>query len=340
MRRKTELLCYFCIAFFLGVYFLLISYKDTTSKDNISIKKNSLNVATVQTYDSSKKLVTMPFSKVPEKVIINRINGAETLMALGVENRIIAINMQNTDWGKPYDDRYIDKGKDLEKITYRDLTKEEAILLNPDCIIGWYSTFMDKRLGTTGFWNSRQVSTYIQSTSNMVKPQAGVRDECKFIEDMGLIFHSEEKAKILIDAIWEKIRYIQEKTKESYHPVVMVIEFSGNGLITYGYEWLVGDMIRQLGGSIPCKSGQISYEELIEINPDVIFVVYFNSDLESVMSQYFSNPAFASLRATQNLRVVPLRLDYMYTTGVRTINGLKMLAKGMYPGSQGLDDEI
>lgn len=151
------------------------------------------------------------FSKIPERVIINRLNGAETLMALGAADRIIAVNMQNTDWGKPYDDRYMEQGKALEKITYRNLTKEEAVLLNPDCIIGWYSTFTDKRLGTTDFWNARQVATYIQATSNMVKPGAGVEDECRFITDMGLIFHAESQAKLLTDEIWKEIEDVQEK---------------------------------------------------------------------------------------------------------------------------------
>ena len=205
-------------------------------------------VTEVRTYDSLKKPVTVSFSKIPERVIINRLNGAETLMALGAADRIIAVNMQNTDWGKPYDDRYMEQGKALEKITYRNLTKEEAVLLNPDCIIGWYSTFTDKRLGTTDFWNARQVATYIQATSNMVKPGAGVEDECRFITDMGLIFHAESQAKLLTDEIWKEIEDVQEKTRHSHHPSVMVVEFSGGGLDVYGYEWLVGDMVRRLGG--------------------------------------------------------------------------------------------
>lgn len=168
-------------------------------------------VTKVRTYDSLKRPVTVSFSKIPERVIINRLNGAETLMALGAADRIIAVNMQNTDWGKPYDDRYMEQGKALEKITYRNLTKEEAVLLNPDCIIGWYSTFTDKRLGTTDFWNARQVATYIQATSNMVKPGAGVEDECRFITDMGLIFHAESQAKLLTDEIWKEIEDVQEK---------------------------------------------------------------------------------------------------------------------------------
>lgn len=211
-------------------------------------------VTEVRTYDSLKKPVTVSFSKIPERVIINRLNGAETLMALGAADRIIAVNMQNTDWGKPYDDRYMEQGKALEKITYRNLTKEEAVLLNPDCIIGWYSTFADKRLGTTDFWNARQVATYIQATSNMVKPGAGVEDECRFITDMGLIFHAESQAKLLTDEIWKEIEDVQEKTRYSHHPSVMVVEFSGGGLDVYGYEWLVGDMVRRLGGFIPCET--------------------------------------------------------------------------------------
>lgn len=233
-------------------------------------------------------------------------------MALGAADRIIAVNMQNTDWGKPYDDRYMEQGKALEKITYRNLTKEEAVLLNPDCIIGWYSTFTDKRLGTTDFWNARQVATYIQATSNMVKPGAGVEDECRFITDMGLIFHAESQAKLLTDEIWKEIEDVQEKTRHSHHPSVMVVEFSGGGLDVYGYEWLVGDMVRRLGGFIPCENGYISYEELIRLDPDVIFVVYFNHDLKTMMEQLTQNPAFSSLKAVRGKRVYPAVGLYVY----------------------------
>ena len=54
-------------------------------------------VTEVRTYDSLKKPVTVSFSKIPERVIINRLNGAETLMALGAADRIVAVNMQNTE---------------------------------------------------------------------------------------------------------------------------------------------------------------------------------------------------------------------------------------------------
>lgn len=53
------------------------------------------------------------------------------------------------------------------------------------------------------------------------------------------------------------------------------------------------------------------------------------------MEQLTQNPAFSSLKAVREKRVYPLRLDYMYTTAVRTINGLRVLSSGMYPDLAG-----
>ena len=57
-----------------------------------------------------------------------------------------------------------------------------------------------------------------------------MEDECRFITDMGLIFHAESQAKLLTDEIWKEIEDVQEKTRHSHHPSVMVVEFSGGGL--------------------------------------------------------------------------------------------------------------
>lgn len=285
----------------------------------------------LQTFNSSRKEILESFPSPPKRVIVNRLNGAETLIALGATDKLVAINMQNTDWGKDYDPRYEEQGKMLTSITYRNLTLEEALLLQPDCIIGWYSTFSNKVLGTTDFWKTHNTATYIQATSNKVKPYAGVEDECQFILDMGELFTKEEKAQELVDEIHGTLSYIHNETAQRPKPTVMIVEFRGSGFITYGYEWLAGDIVKQLGGEIPRAGGQISYEELLDINPDVIFIVYFNKDKDMVMQKFNSNPAFESLKAMRNRRIYPMRLDYMYTTAVRTNEGLKEFARGMYP---------
>ena len=111
----------------------------------------------------------------------------------------------------------------------------------------------------------------------------------------------------------------------------MVIEFQGHAIVNYGKEWLIGDMISQLGGRLPWKSDRLDYESLLVLNQDVIFVVYFNGDDTLNVNKLLTDPRFNSLDAVENHRVYPLRLDYMYTTAVRTVEGLEILKNGMYP---------
>ena len=90
-------------------------------------------------------------------------------------------------------------------------------------------------------------------------------------------------------------------------------------------------MISQLGGRLPWKSDRLDYESLLVLNPDVIFVVYFNGDDTLNVNKLLTDPRFNSLDALENHRVYPLRLDYMYTTAGRTVEGLEILKNGMYP---------
>lgn len=318
--------------FLLSVVAIVIFATQNYSRNNDStLDVQTSDAKMVQTYNSERHPVMVSIERIPERVIANRINCEETLIALGVENRIVAVNMQNTDWQKEYLPQYRSTAERLKPITFRNLSLEEAMSLNPDCIIGWKSTFMPKSLGTTDFWKSRDVITYIAATSNRVKNYAGVEDECQYILDMGKIFDKEAKAEEIVDKIRQRITDIQEQVEGKYQPSVMVVEFQGNAIVNYGKEWLIGDMVLKLKGRLPWKSDRLDYESLIELNPDVIFVVYFNGDASLNVTKLVNDSRFNSLKAVQNHRVYPIRLDYMYTTAVRTVEGLEILKNGMYP---------
>ena len=83
--------------------FILLSLH---SKENNTVKTIESDYTTVSTVDSQRKNVELGFSKVPQKVIANRIYVAETLIALGVEKNILAVNYQNTDRYKEYLPQY------------------------------------------------------------------------------------------------------------------------------------------------------------------------------------------------------------------------------------------
>lgn len=323
------------LLFLLMVLMIVVFLSPNHSRNNGSVSYVAeSDIRKIQTYNSNKELTTVSVTEIPARVIANRINCEETLIALGVESRIVAANMQNTDWNKAYLPEYKQAAQELNAVTYKNLTFEEALALNPDCIIGWRSTFSTKNLGTTDFWNARGVVTYISATSNQVKKYAGIKDECQYILDMGRIFRKEEQAQEIVSQINQYVVDIQNQVAYRYKPSVMVIEFQGPIIVNYGIEWLVGDMVSQLGGRLLQESGRLDYESLISANPDVIFVVYFNTEADANIQKVINDPKFNSLKAVREQRVYPIRLDYMYTTAVRTVNGLEILKSGMYPDLQ------
>lgn len=305
--------------------FILLSLH---SKENNTVKTIESDYTTVSTVDSQRKNVELGFSKVPQKVIANRIYVAETLIALGVEKNILAVNYQNTDRYKEYLPQYKEQADNLRRITFDNLTMEEAVSLQPDFIIGWLTTFDSKGLGTTDFWNKRGVNTYINTTSNGLTKHETIEDQEKFILDMGKIFQKEAESKELVDNIETAIKTtINSKSK---YKRVLVLENEGRGFRNYDSDTLAGNMVERLNGQIVSQGRVLSYEEVIKINPEAIFLVYFNKDRFIQLKQIYSIPALHSVNAIKNKRVYPIRLDYIYTPGVRIVEGLKIMRKGLY----------
>ena len=305
--------------------FILLSLH---SKENNTVKTIESDYTTVSTVDSQRKNVELGFSKVPQKVIANRIYVAETLIALGVEKNILAVNYQNTDRYKEYLPQYKEQADNLRRITFDNLTMEEAVSLQPDFIIGWLTTFDSKGLGTTDFWNKRGVNTYINTTSNGLTKHETIEDQEKFILDMGKVFQKEAESKELVDNIEMAIKTtINSKSK---YKRVLVLENEGRGFRNYDSDTLAGNMVERLNGQIVSQGRVLSYEEVIKINPEAIFLVYFNKDRLIQLKQIYSIPALNSVNAIKNKRVYPIRLDYIYTPGVRIVEGLKIMRKGLY----------
>ena len=95
-----------------------------------------------------------------------------------------------------------------------------------------------------------------------------------------------------------------------------------------------------LGGELARPDGSdMGKEDLVACDPDVIFVVYMayaGDDPDAVRAEQRSaiqdDPALASLSAVQSGRVHLIMLGDMYASGPRTIDGIRTLAQGMYPG--------
>ena len=262
---------------------------------------------TVTNYDANGDPVELTFTHAPERVVAVYQGSIETMIALGLEDHVVASygldNEVKPEWQEG-----------LAAMNYQaDVfapDRETVTLLQPDLILSWGSLFSDKMLGDTSYWNERGTATYMNSNTRPGGHPRTVDNEYADILNLGRIFGVEEKAEALVAGMQAEID-----------------------------STLAGDMVTRLGGTLANPDGhEMSKEDLLACDPDVIFVVYMaysGDDPEQVVRDQLAviseDPALRSLSAVQSGRVLPVMLGDIYAAGPRTLDGIRTLAAGMYP---------
>lgn len=274
------------------------------------------------------------FYSPPKRVAAVWQNSIETLLALGVEDRIIA------GMGVP-DRKYIreEYQAGYEAIPYKSLENldpETIMMMRPDFIAGWSSTFTDKVLRSTEFWNERGVHTYISQNSAPANRNRTIENEYADILNLGKIFDREEKAESLVKEMKDEIsRTAGQVTLTGKHPRGLIIEFMGSDISVYGEETLAGDILRRMNGELLAPGQQqISKEQIIEMDPDAIFVVLIEEDYDypgQKLDMLYHEQALRDVRCIREKRVYPLPLYSVYSSGIRTLDGIRYIGKGLYP---------
>lgn len=314
----------------------------TKEQENAQEAKEESNhyPITISTFNYAKEPVEVTFEKTPEKVIAAWQNSVETLLALGLEDRIIAtIGVKEGDISPHLQEAY-QKIKDREFNDFTDtnvaMTKEVAVMMQPDFILAWKSTFSEKSLGDVSYWHQNGINTYMALNSNDISTNRTIENEYQDILTIGEIFDVEEKAKDLVDEMKDavdKATKIVEGQQEKKS--VLIIEGTGDKIRVYDKTTLAGDMVIKMGGNLLETEGQIGSEDLINLNPDVIFAIHMDGYGEdagaTIVESIMCNPAYSSLNVVQNSQVFPINLSDVYTSGIRTIDGLNAIGKALYP---------
>ncbi|MDD3192997.1 MAG: ABC transporter substrate-binding protein [Oscillospiraceae bacterium] len=287
---------------------------------------------TISNYNYAKEPVDITFESCPEKVLVLNQNNIETMLSLGLGDKIVAAAGLDHAVKEAYK-------ADFEKINYlTDFTvsRESVLMLEPDMILGWWSTFGEKRLDGTDFWNERGVKTYMAENSNSIVENRTLENEYDYILDLGKIFDVEDKAQAIVDEIKDQVAQIVDQSKNLEKRTALIVEFLGDSIYTYDKTTLGGDMAITVGAdllSTPEKT--IGLEDLINLDPQVIFVVYMDGDEEGMaeksVANVTGNEALASLTAVKNGDVYAIPLGDMYTSAMRTTDGLEIFAAGLYP---------
>lgn len=306
---------------------------DSSQAGAASESKRTEYPLTITTTGPDGQEFTTTYEKAPEKVVAVYQGSIETLLALGLEDRIVAA--AGLDNEVPDDMKAAFSGLNyLDEFTP---SKETVTMLEPDMIFSWVSLFRDTTLGSPQEWIDKGTNVYINTNT---ATEDSLENEYNDILNIGKIFDVQDRAEALVNEMKNTIETVKEKTAgESDSPSAMVVEFQGDSIANYGAVSEAGDMITQLGGTLANPDASaVGKEDIISANPDVIFVVYMpytGDDPDTVMqenlNQILSDEAFASLSAVQNGRVVPIMLSEMYASATRTQDGIETIAQGLYP---------
>ncbi len=289
---------------------------------------------TIVNYNSKAEEESFTYEKSPQRVIAIWQNSVEIMLALGLEDRLIA------GLGVPTDECLLPAHRDAyNKLPYKSLELldlETVMMMQPDMIIGWYSTFSQNVLRGTDFWKQRGVHTYIAKSSSPNKEDRVLESEYQYILDIGRIFDREARAQEIVNNMQQEIAYVVDKTKHIEHrPSALVIELMGNNVSIYGDKTLAGDIVHKLRGNLLLGDARtISMEQIIDLNPDNIFVVIterYHGYEQMHVDKILHNKALQNLDCIKNKRVFPLPLYAIYASGIRSYDGIQILARGLYP---------
>lgn len=304
------------------------------SKDTTESTKKTEYPLTITTYGRDGAEYTMTYEKAPEKVAAVYQGSVETLLALGLEDRIVAT--AGLDNEVPDDQKAAFSKTDyLDEFTP---SKETMTMLEPDMIFSWVSLFDADTLGAPEEWEEKGTNVYI-NTNTAVKEDS-LENEYADILNMGKIFDVQDRAEEIVNNMKDTIADVKEKTAEQENkPTVMVVESMNDSFTNYGASSVAGDMVTQLGGILANEdASSVGKEDIVAADPDVIFVVYMpytGDDPETVKQEkldvILKDDAFASLSAVKNDRVVPIMLSEMYASATRTQDGIETIAQGLYP---------
>lgn len=312
------------------------SQEETDSEDSADAGETRTEYPlTITTYDYAGNEIETTYEKAPEKVLAVYQGSIETMLALGLEDHLVATAGLDNEVPDDMKDAF-SKTNYLDEFTP---SLETVTMLEPDMILSWGSLFSDKNLGDVTNWIDKGCNTYY-NTNTRPDGSRTLENEFTDILNIGKIFDVQDKAQEIVDNAKEVIDKTLNATADiEEKPSVMIVEPLGEDISNYGASSLGGDMVTQLGAELANPDAStVGKEDIIAADPDVIFVVYMpyaGDDPETVMNDQLAvikdDEALQSLDAVKNDRVYPIMLSEMYASATRTQDGIETFAKGLYP---------
>ena len=272
--------------------------------------------------DMANRTVTVPMP-VERIVLAGGVDSIRTLVLLGAEDKIVGCGYPSRWDPIWYAAPELEDLPDTSSGEGNSFNVELAVSLEPDVIFVWT-------------WDNKYNADEIQEKSQVPTIAVCGYQDGLWVADMiriiGAVTGNDEKARDLIAYTKEKVNEITDITSEipdEDKPVVYCTAGSGKITSCCGalscIEFAGGLNAAEFTGS----SFQISKEQVIKWNPDVI-LIFFGS--HEMISEVLSDPVLQTVNAVKNGRVYSIRigLNGWGALGAQ-LSSLNYLAKLFHP---------
>lgn len=310
-------------------------------KATVTSAKTSAYPLTVKNYGRPEataewKEVDQTFDKAPERILANTRPAAELLLHLGLKDKIVGVGAV---FGEP--DKEVEKDFDeLNSLGKEYISKEIALGVDPDLIYGRGGLFDNAEWGngTVNTLNDMGMKTFVLASSVTGGTYESVYED---IENLGNIFGVQDKAAAFSDKLKTRQKEISDNLaaiKEEKDFALLFIT-DPNEVSVYGAkdETFFYDLFKmvKLNNIYAETEGDISLENLIETDPDVLIIPDWRTTggvtPDEIKAALYKNDKLSSLSAIKNKQIYAVDYNYMFGYGYIGIEGMDLLAKEMYP---------
>ncbi|WP_300360896.1 ABC transporter substrate-binding protein [Fusobacterium sp.] len=256
-----------------------------------------------------KKEITV--KKAPERAVTLAQFMTETLLALGLQDKMIGTALLNEEILPEYKTVY-EKIPELEMGEGHSISKESFIATGADFVTGWEQSITEEATGSLEELEERGITPFI---SRGLAPDATIESVYSDFILLGKIFQVPEKAQEIVNKMKKEVELTYEKTKDMKDRPKVLIYDSGEGEAFVGGSGLPNDLIRLAGGENIYKDlGQdyatVSFEDIVEKNPEIIVVTEYYSGITAEEKIKFlkNHPGLKNIDAIKNNRIYKIGL--------------------------------
>ena len=250
-------------------------------------------------------------TKSPEKAVTLAQFMTETLLALGLEDKMTGTALLNEEILPEYKEAY-EKIPELEMGEGHSISKESFIATEADFVSGWEQSITEEATGSLEELEARGIVPFVSSG---LAPDATIESVYNDFILLGKIFEVSERAEKVVAKMKDEVKNIADKTKDIKNRPRVLIYDSGEGEAFVGGSGLPNNLIELAGGENIYKDlGQdyaaVSFEDIVQRNPEIIVVTEYYSGITGDEKIKFlkNNPALKDIDAIKNNRIYKIGL--------------------------------